>query len=46
MKEMDYGKDYKYAHNYQDNFVLQQFLPDEMDGRLFIPRKKIRAKKK
>jgi len=29
MKELDYGKDYKYAHNYEGNFVKQDFLPPE-----------------
>jgi len=32
MKELDYGKEYQYAHNYQGNFVLQEFLPDEIKG--------------
>lgn len=32
MKEMDYGKDYKYAHAYEGNFVEQEFLPDEIKG--------------
>ena len=35
MKNMDYGKDYKYAHSYKDNFVIQQFLPDAIDGTTF-----------
>lgn len=35
MKEMNYGKDYKYAHSYDHNFVLQQFLPDTLDGTAF-----------
>ena len=35
MKELGYGKDYKYAHDYKDNFVRQQFLPDEADGKQF-----------
>ena len=30
MKQLGYGKDYKYAHAYQGNFVEQQFLPDEV----------------
>lgn len=30
MEELGYGKDYKYAHDYKDNFVEQQFLPDEI----------------
>jgi len=32
MKELDYGKDYKYAHSYQGNFAEQEFLPDEISG--------------
>ena len=28
MKDLGYGKDYKYAHVYKGNFVEQQFLPD------------------
>ena len=32
MKEMSYGRDYKYAHNYPGNFVRQQFLPEELNG--------------
>lgn len=35
MKEMDYGKEYKYAHNYENNFVLQEFLPSEITGTQF-----------
>ena len=30
MKNLNYGKDYKYAHNYDANFILQEFLPDEI----------------
>jgi len=30
MKDMDYGKEYQYAHNYEDNFAHQEFLPDEI----------------
>lgn len=30
MKDLDYGKNYKYAHNYDDNFAEQEFLPDEI----------------
>lgn len=29
MKELDYGKEYKYAHSYEGNFVKQDFLPPE-----------------
>ena len=30
MKELDYGKNYKYAHSYDDHFVKQDFLPQEL----------------
>jgi putative ATPase len=30
MKELDYGKEYKYAHSYENNFVKQDFLPPEL----------------
>lgn len=32
MKEMGYGADYKYAHDYPGHFVKQQFMPDELQG--------------
>ncbi|MCM1021875.1 MAG: replication-associated recombination protein A [Muribaculum sp.] len=35
MKELDYGKSYKYAHDFPGNFVKQQFLPDTLDGEQF-----------
>lgn len=38
MKQLGYGKDYKYAHAYSENFVNQQFLPDEVkDCRIWHP---------
>ena len=30
MKDLNYGKGYKYAHDYENNFVVQEFLPDEI----------------
>lgn len=30
MKELDCGKEYKYAHSYENNFVEQEFLPPEL----------------
>ncbi len=43
MKQMDYGKEYKYAHSFENNFVLQQFLPDKLDGTTFYsPQKNAR----
>jgi putative ATPase len=35
MKEIGYGQDYKYAHDYENHFVLQEFLPDELTGTVF-----------
>ncbi len=35
MKELNYGKNYAYAHNYEQNFILQQFLPDAIEGKVF-----------
>ncbi|MBO4451702.1 MAG: replication-associated recombination protein A [Bacteroidaceae bacterium] len=35
MEQLGYGKDYKYAHDYEGHFVRQQFLPDEAEGRQF-----------
>ena len=38
MKELDYGKGYQYAHNYQDAIVDQEFLPDKIAGaKFYIP---------
>jgi putative ATPase len=30
MKELNYGKDYKYSHDFQNHFIEQQFMPDEL----------------
>jgi putative ATPase len=35
MKELGYHKGYKYAHDYQEGYVAQQHLPDELRGRKF-----------
>ena len=35
MKDLDYGKDYKYAHNFSDNFTLEEFMPEELSGTKF-----------
>ncbi|MEZ4960743.1 MAG: replication-associated recombination protein A [Saprospiraceae bacterium] len=40
MKDLDYGKNYQYAHDYDKNFVAQDFLPKEVNGKkLFEPGK-------
>lgn len=35
MKDLGYGKDYKYAHEFQNNFVDEEFLPDGLSGTNF-----------
>ena len=35
MKELNYGKNYMYSHNYNENFVAQEFLPKEIEGKKF-----------
>lgn len=35
MNELGYGKNYKYAHDYNGNFTLQQFLPEQLKNVIF-----------
>ncbi len=35
MKDMDYGKDYQYAHLFAGNFIDQEFLPEKIAGTTF-----------
>ncbi|MBX7206090.1 MAG: replication-associated recombination protein A [Bacteroidia bacterium] len=35
MKELDYGKNYKYAHSYEGNFTDLEFLPEKLSGTKF-----------
>lgn len=35
MKNMNYGKDYKYSHSYENNFSEQEYLPGEISGSKF-----------
>ncbi len=35
MKELNYGKEYKYAHDYENNFVKQDYLPKELKNSRF-----------
>ncbi|MFY9515061.1 MAG: replication-associated recombination protein A [Dysgonamonadaceae bacterium] len=35
MKELDYGKDYKYPHDFEDHFLEQDYLPREIKSRRF-----------
>lgn len=46
MKDLDYGKNYKYAHDYEGNFIPQEFLPDEISTmKLYEPGKNAREEK-
>jgi putative ATPase len=46
MKDLGYGKEYKYAHSYPGNFVEQEFMPDALSGRtLFQPQQNMSEEK-
>ncbi|WP_409012624.1 replication-associated recombination protein A [Dyadobacter sp. 3J3] len=36
MKQIGYGKEYKYSHDFPGNFAKQNFLPDELKGKKFF----------
>jgi len=43
MKELGYGKDYQYAHEFEGNFVDMEFLPEAIRGtRFYEPGKNAR----
>jgi putative ATPase len=31
MKDLGYGENYKYAHNYEDHFVRENYLPEDLE---------------
>jgi putative ATPase len=35
MKSLDYGKEYKYSHDYEGHFTEQQYLPEELKDRVY-----------
>ena len=35
MKDLEYGKEYKYSHDYDQHFVEQQYLPDNLKDRIY-----------
>jgi putative ATPase len=38
MKELGYGEEYKYSHDYQNNFTDQEYLPDALKNTpIYIP---------
>jgi len=46
MSQLGYGKDYKYAHDYEGNFINQQYLPDELQAdRFWIPQNNLQEGK-
>ncbi len=46
MENLNYGKDYKYAHDYPGHFVVQEFLPNELSGTQFWKAQENPAEKK
>ncbi len=46
MKDLGYGKDYRYAHNYPGNFVREKFMPGKIKGtKIYTPGENAREKK-
>lgn len=35
MKQMDYGKEYKYSHDFEGHFAEQQYLPEELKDKVY-----------
>ena len=35
MKELGYGEKYKYPHDYDNNFLIENYFPEEMEGKQF-----------
>lgn len=35
MKDLDYGRDYQYAHDFEDAYVPQEYLPEKLKGQAF-----------
>ncbi|MCL4146354.1 UNVERIFIED_CONTAM: hypothetical protein GTU68_053313 [Idotea baltica] len=43
MKDLDYGKNYKYSHDFPNNFIEQEYLPNEISGtKIYKPGKNSR----
>lgn len=36
MKDLNYGKEYQYPHSFQGNFISQEYMPDELKGKVFF----------
>lgn len=37
MKELGYGKEYKYNPDYREGRVVQEYFPDKLQGKVFLP---------
>jgi putative ATPase len=35
MKELGYGSEYQYAHSFDNNFAMQEYLPEKLKGTKF-----------
>jgi putative ATPase len=35
MRKLGYGRDYKYAHDYKEGYVAQDYLPDKLVGSVY-----------
>lgn len=46
MKDLNYGKDYKYSHQFDEHFVEQQYLPDELKDKVYYLPTEIGEEKK
>ena len=46
MKNMNYGKGYKYSHDFEGEKDHQEFLPEEMSGKTFYRPKEVGSEKK
>jgi putative ATPase len=45
MKDLGYGKDYKYAHSYEGNFTAEEFLPEEIKNTIiYMPQDNLRER--
>jgi putative ATPase len=46
MKDLDYGKDYQYSHDFEGHFADQQYLPDELKDKVYYKPAEIGAEAK
>jgi putative ATPase len=45
MKDLGYGKDYKYAHDYPGNFTQEEFLPEQIKNKkIYSPQENSKEK--